>query len=63
MKKIDEYYIAVGFAWLIFGMLFGMWLGATENRQFANSHAHANLGHVDKLRNHSRDAAMWMMPR
>ena len=43
MKKIDEYYIAFGFAWLIFGMLFGMWLGATENRQFANSHAHANL--------------------
>lgn len=43
MKKIDEYYIGAGFAFLLFGMLFGMWLGASENLQFGNSHAHANL--------------------
>ncbi len=43
MKKIDEYYIGAGFAFLLFGMVFGMWLGASENLQFGNSHAHANL--------------------
>ncbi len=43
MKKIDEYYIGAGFAFLLFGMLFGMWLGASENLQFGNSHAHVNL--------------------
>lgn len=43
MKKIDEYYIGIGFAYLLFGMFFGIWLGASENLQFANSHAHVNL--------------------
>lgn len=43
MKKIDEYYIGVGLIWLLAGMVFGMWLGATEQFNFANSHAHANL--------------------
>ncbi len=43
MNKIDEYYIGAGFAFLFFGMAFGMWLGASENLHFSNSHAHANL--------------------
>ena len=40
---MDRLYITTGFAWLIAGMVFGTWLGATENLQYSNSHAHANL--------------------
>ena len=43
MKKIDEYYIFAGLAWLIAGMAFGMWLGAANHLNFANSHAHTGL--------------------
>lgn len=43
MKKIDEYYIMAGLAWLIAGMVFGMWLGASNHLGFANSHAHMAL--------------------
>ena len=43
MKRIDEYYILFGFAWLLFGMVFGMYMGITDQLNFANSHAHANL--------------------
>lgn len=43
MKKIDEYYILAGLLWLVAGMCFGIWLGASGNLQFANSHAHTGL--------------------
>jgi len=41
--RLDRIYILAGFAWLIFGMMFGIYLGITDQLQFANSHAHANL--------------------
>jgi len=41
--KIDRIYILAGFCWLILGMVFGIYLGITEQLQFSNSHAHANL--------------------
>ncbi len=43
MKKIDENYILTGLIWLLGGMAFGMYLGATGQFNLANSHAHANL--------------------
>lgn len=39
----DRLYIMTGFVWLIFGMVFGIYLGVTEQLNFSNSHAHANL--------------------
>lgn len=41
--KIDRLYIIAGFVWLIIGMMFGIYLGITDQLQFSNSHAHANL--------------------
>ncbi len=41
--KTDRLYILAGFVWLIFGMVFGIYLGITDQLQFSNSHAHANL--------------------
>ena len=41
--KIDRFYILAGFVWLIIGMVFGIYLGITDQLQFSNSHAHANL--------------------
>ena len=41
--RLDRIYILAGFAWLTFGMIFGIYLGITDQLQFANSHAHANL--------------------
>ncbi len=41
--KMDRLYILTGFLWLIAGMTFGIYLGITDQLQFANSHAHANL--------------------
>ncbi len=43
MKNIGRNYILLGLIWLIGGMIFGMWLGATNQLNYANSHAHANL--------------------
>ncbi|MCB1469164.1 MAG: hypothetical protein M9944_01145 [Rhizobiaceae bacterium] len=43
MRKISDAYILVGLTWLVLGMLFGIWLGVTQQFQFANSHAHWNL--------------------
>jgi hypothetical protein len=40
---MDRLYILTGFLWLIAGMIFGIYLGITDQLQFANSHAHANL--------------------
>ncbi len=41
--NLDKSYTLVAVLWLIAGVFFGAWLGATENFQFANSHAHMNL--------------------
>jgi hypothetical protein len=41
--KMDRLYILAGFLWLLAGMVFGIYLGITDQLQFANSHAHANL--------------------
>lgn len=43
MQRIDRNYIMVGLCWVIVGMIFGMWLGASNHMNFANSHAHINL--------------------
>jgi hypothetical protein len=40
---MDRIYILTGFIWLIAGMIFGIYLGITDQLQFANTHAHANL--------------------
>ena len=41
--RIDRLYIMTGFLWLIAGMVFGIYLGITDQLYYANSHAHANL--------------------
>ena len=41
--RIDRLYVTTGFVWLIIGMIFGAYLGATDQLEYANSHAHANL--------------------
>ena len=43
MQKLDRAYILVGLCWVIVGMVYGVWLGATHQNNFANSHAHINL--------------------
>ncbi|HTO29826.1 MAG TPA: hypothetical protein VL202_01400 [Pararhizobium sp.] len=43
MKKLDDAYLFCGLLWVTFGMAFGIWMGITEQLNFANSHAHANL--------------------
>jgi len=40
---MDRLYILEGFLWLVAGMIFGIYLGITDQLRFANSHAHANL--------------------
>lgn len=40
---MDRLYIIAVFPWLVAGMIFGIYLGITDQLQFANSHAHANL--------------------
>jgi hypothetical protein len=50
MTRLDRSYILVGFAWVIAGMVFGIWLGASDHLNYANSHAHINLlGFVTSL--------------
>ncbi len=41
--KVDRLYVLTGFVWLIAGMVFGIYLGITEQLYYSNSHAHANL--------------------
>jgi hypothetical protein len=43
MQRLDRTYILVGLCWVIVGMVFGAWLGASDHLNYANSHAHANL--------------------
>jgi len=43
MQRIDKNYIMIGLVWVLIGMIFGTWLGASDHRNFADSHAHINL--------------------
>jgi peptidoglycan/LPS O-acetylase OafA/YrhL len=43
MQRLDRNYILFGLAWVIAGMIYGMWLGASNHLNYANSHAHMNL--------------------
>jgi peptidoglycan/LPS O-acetylase OafA/YrhL len=43
MQRLDRSYILVGLAWVIIGMIYGAWLGASDHLNYANSHAHLNL--------------------
>lgn len=43
MANIGRTYILLGLIWLVVGVIFGTWLGASNHLQYANSHAHANL--------------------
>ena len=43
MQRLDRNYITVGLCWVIAGMIYGAWLGASHHNNFANSHAHINL--------------------
>jgi peptidoglycan/LPS O-acetylase OafA/YrhL len=50
MQRLDRNYILVGLAWVIVGMIYGAWLGASNHLNYANSHAHMNLlGFVTSL--------------
>jgi hypothetical protein len=41
--RIDVVFISLGFVIFICGMALGMWMGAQENFQYADAHAHLNL--------------------
>ena len=43
MQRLDRNYILLGLAWVVVGMIFGTWLGASNHMNYANSHAHMNL--------------------
>ncbi len=43
MQRLDRIYILLGLCWVIVGMIYGAWLGASHHNNFANSHAHINL--------------------
>lgn len=43
MQRLDRNYILLGLVWVVAGMVFGIWLGASNHLNYANSHAHMNL--------------------
>ncbi len=43
MGNLTRNYILLGLVWLVAGMIFGTWLGATNQTNYTNSHAHMNL--------------------
>lgn len=43
MQNLDRNYILIGLGWVVIGTIFGTWLGATYQPNYANSHAHINL--------------------
>src|SRR5689334_9825928 len=43
MMRIDTAFIGIGLIFLFLGMSFGGWMGASEDFQFADAHAHWNL--------------------
>jgi cbb3-type cytochrome oxidase subunit 1 len=43
MGRIDVRFVATGVAFGLFGMAFGIWMGITQEIQYAHLHAHINL--------------------
>lgn len=43
MQRMDRNYILLGLVWVLVGMVFGTWLGASNQLNYANSHAHIGL--------------------
>jgi peptidoglycan/LPS O-acetylase OafA/YrhL len=43
MEKLDRNYILLGLCWVVVGMALGIWLGITNQQNYANSHAHVGL--------------------
>lgn len=43
MQRFDRNYILLGLVWVLAGMAYGIWLGASNHLNYANSHAHMNL--------------------
>jgi len=43
MRKVDVLFVQMGVLYGAFGMGFGIWMGASGNLQFHNTHAHINL--------------------
>jgi peptidoglycan/LPS O-acetylase OafA/YrhL len=41
--NLDRVYVRTGLIWLVLGMVYGIYLGITDQLNLANSHAHANL--------------------
>ena len=41
--RLDVVFVSIGLVVLICGMALGMWMGAQENFQFSDAHAHLNL--------------------
>ncbi len=43
MNNFGRNYVLVGLVWVLLGMIFGVYMGITQQLYFANTHAHANL--------------------
>jgi peptidoglycan/LPS O-acetylase OafA/YrhL len=43
MQQLDRNYILLGLCWVVVGMGLGIWLGITNQQNYANSHAHVGL--------------------
>ena len=43
MGRIDIRFVVTGVAFGLFGMAFGIWMGITQEVQYAHIHAHINL--------------------
>lgn len=43
MNNLARNYVLVGLVWVVLGMAFGIYMGMTQQMNFANTHAHANL--------------------
>ena len=41
--RVHVVFIGLGLIFLVVGMLFGIWMGITQNFQFLDAHAHWNL--------------------
>ncbi|MGO4855598.1 hypothetical protein [Phaeovulum sp. W22_SRMD_FR3] len=41
--NLDRVYVRTGLVWLVLGMVYGIYLGITDQLNLANSHAHAGL--------------------
>lgn len=41
--RVDRLYILCGFVWIVAAMVFGFYIGAAEQLQYSNTHAHAAL--------------------